>query len=413
MKLPDELLFLNRWMFWERFQPTRGAAFRIAGWTALFLLLFNLCVPSVPVIPAMQKNLEQEQIIGMSTSFSDPRWARGDIQTMHGDGKTAIAWIAGSSIRIPRGEVIEGQETVYRFLPAEVAGVLKSKYALDTQTYAYLLIARRALDTHTMVLDAVARKPDAIVLELNPFWDLNDWALFYRPNLMNKGASLWANRYDWPLILALTSPGNLLWAWFGRRFPLIENAADYLKAMARALHRQTGFVRITKTVGEKKSARTLNYEAPLSFWLVHRVHSGDPSGLTGRDERSDVEAWQADAMARNDPDPRKLTYKTLRNTFQVLAASGIPALIYLAPASEKLRGFPEASRGYTSVRNTLRDLRRSRTSSNKMKIIIDLPAEVEASLSYRDLLHLEKEGRLPEYLAGEMSTLLEREREAQ
>jgi hypothetical protein len=325
---------------------------------------------------------------------------------MHADGKTAIAWIAGSSIIIRRGEVID------RFLPSEVAGVLKSKYALDTQTYAYLLLAGRALDTHTMVLDAVARKPDAIVLVLNPFWDLNDWAIFYRPNLMNKGASLWANRYDWPLILTLTSPGNLLWAWFGRRLPLIENAADYLKAMARALHRQTGFDRMTKRVGEKKGVPALNYESPLSFWLVHRVHSGDPSGLTGRDGGIDVQAWQADAMARNDPDPRMLTYKTLRNTFQVLAASGIPALIYLAPVSEKLRSFPEASRGYTSVNNTLRDLRQS-YSSNKMKIVIDLPAEVEASLFHRDLLHLEKEGRLPEYLAGEMSTLLEREREAQ
>jgi hypothetical protein len=266
----------------------------------------------------------------------------------------------------------------------------------------------RLLDTYTMTLDAIKRKPDALFIALNPFWIMNDNAFFFKTNVMNSGARLWMNKTDWPLIPLLSSPGNILWSIAGSHHKLVGNGYDYLKLLVPQPTQKPKKNEPTEIKQLQGRQRVVNettsteaetsYAKPIVFWIdkLFEKHKetrfGDPS------------IWQEKIMMHQNASESLLAQKTLRNLFYHIKRSNIPTLIYLAPTDYSFTETP-ALKSYRAVQAQINKIANEYKSENIH--LIALPEWVYDSLTFTDYLHLSDSGQLPPYLSSQIDMIME------
>lgn len=374
MNLPNELKFLEKPIQIFVFEPNWISLGRIALWLAAFLMLFHLLAPKIESQLPYQKEMSEQNLVPLSSATSDPRWSRPDLQKLP---ENSIAWIAGSSIAIK-----SGRNNSYTFLPAQI----------DTtaQQYVSLKMARRMLDTYTMVKDSIDRKPAAMVVVINPFWELNDKASFFKTNLMNKGASLWLSRQDFFLI-PLTAPiGSRLWMAAGQHHNLISNGYDYLKIIQPPKPQK---------IKKENTKPKLNYKQPALFWIVNRDH----------EQRSfdnfDATAWQEAIMKWNNIEQSNWGKKMFIQMLDNIQDSNIPTLIYLAPVSPELEK-SEARAAYRTVKGQIEEIAKDYRTEN-IRIITHTPDNITKTMQFTDHLHLSNSGKFPSFLNKEISDMIE------
>ena len=380
LNLPQDLKFLERLIKTFALTPSWFSLARIFTWFLFFVIVLHFVVPSItPNLPHTQ-NMQAVGLTPLATTPSDPRYTRLDM------GKSinnSIAWVAGSSITIKPDE---GNN--YTYLPAEVQAFLPE----DTQQYVSLKMASRLLDTYTMTLDVIDREPSAIVLLLNPFWIMNDKSSFFKTNMMNRGASAWLNKTDWTMIPLLTSPGNLLWASAGKHHNLIGNGYDYLK-----LAMPTKPTKKKQTTPIEKPKK-LSYNQPLLFWISQRYDT--KTDFTAFDTKQ----WQAKAMAQNNIEESVLGQQLLSQLFSKIKTSNIPTLIYMPPVSDKLER-TEAREAYYTVIHQVRAIGKENNAEN-IYFINHIPKSITKTMEFTDYLHLKNSGKLPEFLGGQISAMM-------
>lgn len=448
IQLPDDLQFLQKPFSWVSYKPSAAGLIRIFAWTGLFLLFFNILAPRIAVDFPSSQAMEQHNLTRMISTRSDPRWVRSDIASFQRDKEISIAWIAGSSIFLPKKE--KDADSSYDYLPAYVTEVLDRRHSQKTHVYLYSSAARRALDSYTMALDALEKKPDMLVITLNPFWALNDWAVFYKPNIFNRGAALWPSHQTPLFSSVLLGPGNILWSMAGQHLPLIESSYDYLKASARTVKELTGVslrkktstkptnnntctstsaqalsslrpregggpVAKTKNTSlkngsppargcrseEAKENAQIDYKNPLTFWILHNTAMPEDqrNTLTSETGLTKTRAWQKSAMALNaQKRDTNLTKQLLINLLDKIQDSEIPTLIYAAPISHNLEGYDDVMRELKEFQILYQ--------SKQIHFVLDIPPSTEKTLKFKDHLHLEKSGTFPVFLSQKIHDLM-------
>lgn len=393
MKAPAELAWLTSLMQRLALPASGPRLLRIALFTLALLVLAALLLPAVPVRATFDDDLAGTGITPMATSSNDSRWVRDDIATFPVTDRPRVAWISGSSVLIRDGL------SVQRVIPDLVNQAL----AQPADLYMYTLTGQRALDTYLLTQDAIARQPDLLVLTINPFWILNEQAVYYKANLFNRGASLWWNSRDWSKQLLLVPPSAHLWNIAGRHLPIIARRYDYQRALLTR-------VRGPRTGGStqqesKQPARAFDYSQPLTFWIAQRKYKGDLSELAPDGADLNVALWQAEAMIASHPDSGVMPRELLEDLLQTIADSGIPAVLYMAPVAPELLENAAAAATYATLKARFQELTAPHQGPG-LQILTDVPADISNSLEFADYLHLREPGRLPAWLAARIDTAL-------
>ncbi|MCI5060505.1 MAG: hypothetical protein MRY79_05470 [Alphaproteobacteria bacterium] len=380
--LPPDLQFLNKLIFPLLPQINKASLLRIVIWTFAFLILFHFTLPKVPVHLPYQNAMTEQNLTPIATSTNDLRWSRLDQQQLP---ENSILWISGSSHAIHTP-----QTNKFTFLPSLVAPQLNGEYSHALN----LKMATRAMDNYTAILDGIKRKPAAMIVVLNPFWTLNERALFFKTNLMNRGLDYWTNIKDWPLIPLSISPGNLLWHAVGRHYAPTANSYDILKHL-----KKSGAISpARKAKKHKKKKSRISYNQSAMFWIINREFKDQEFKKFG------VNDWQNTVMAFNDLKYNRWSEHLLRRSFEAITKSHIPTFIYVAPvnpALENQMSYPH----YQEVINRISQIA-SEYKSDHLRVVTHIPANIIRSMTFKDYLHLTNSGEFDEYLVKEINTLL-------
>lgn len=365
----------------QKLQPiiTPTSLARIIGWTVFFLILAHFATPKVPVSLPYAKEMKEQSLTPLMTATADPRWARQDMNPLPPD---SMVWIGGSSY------AIKNDDGSYRFLPGEVAPKLEHQY----NHYVSIKMARRLLDTYNMVLDAIERQPAAMVVTLNPFWELNDRALFFKTNLMNDSLSHWNNQEDWAFIPLLNSPGSFLWQGVGQHHNVIGNGYDILKS---AQPNKTAKKQVQKANNKKK----FSYNQPALFWLTH----GDV--VLNDHQNFDAGQWQEEIMFYNDPLESQMAIDILRRMFNAIEQSNIPTMVYVAPVSITLE---KTNIAYPEIFNAFRQLRMEHPN---VRIIPHFAMKAYRGMEFIDHLHLKNAGIFPDFIASNLDATIKKHKQ--
>jgi len=374
------------------YQPTWWGLLRI---TLLTLVCLNASSSFIEVSkksPPYGKYFKGTRTVPMSTN--DRNWVRDDIIKFPSN-ETNIAWLSGSSIIIKEG----GKVT---FLP----NLVSQNTSKSTQNYLYNVTARRPIDTYLMVQDAIDKKPDAIVLVLNPFWVYNSSAIFNKDAVFKRAAQLWWNAVDWPKALFLVEPYNYAYNLFGALFPPLLSGEQLYSKLNRVARRSLSvkLKPLPKLAQSNASDKEIKLKQPLQFWLLFKHFDGNVERFFPKG-RLDARAWQEATIAIANTDQNALSSRLLNMSFERLRESHIPTLVYLAPISADLSS-PLSVNGYSRVKTRLRELR-DQYENSSMKIIVDIPVSVTESIKFRDILHLSEPGILPQYLSERINHIIE------
>ncbi len=399
MKQFEPISRLNEYSRKLKYHPTPAGLVRILFWTIFFLWLSTEFLPPVKITGISRKHVKSTLVVPMRLNNNDPRWLRDDFLAFPETGVTEVAWITGSSI------VIRNQGKT-RLLPELVGQNARNSHGLEMKTYMYSQNARRLLDTYTMVKDALLRKPDAMVIIINPFWEYNGKAIFFRPSVFNHGAQLWWNKYDWPMQFMLTSPANHLYSTIGRQIPLVAARLDYARLLRKEVGWTAGIAQVDR--GLKKHIRhqprnKKRLSQSLQFWIMH----GDLAPHIGKLDdggQLDARAWQSTAISLADTHPDSWQDTLLHQLFESVRNSGIPTLVYLAPVSLAMNETYAVS-AYNSVSNAFH-LLKLEYEGETLKFIERFPKRIKETLVFRDYLHLSSPGALPAYLSDQLLELI-------
>jgi len=364
LNAPHDLKWLEKFATPFFLTPNRASIIRIILWTFIFLVIAHFVAPKMPPQLPFTKEMTAQNLTPLASTPSDPRYMRLDKK----DLSDSLIWVGGSSLAI----INNGS---YGFLPPEGAVSIK--------------MASRLLDSYTMTLDAIKRRPKAMIVVINPFWVMNDKSAFFKTNMMNSGVSLWMNQTDWPFIPLLASPGNMLWGAVGRHHTVIANGYDFLKLA------QPDKPAIPKAAQEKK-AKTLSYDQPLLFWISQRYET--KTDFTDFDAKQ----WQIKAMAQNNISESVWGQKILHNLFSHIKQSNIPTLIYIAPTSPELER-TEARVALQSVIDQINIIANQNKADNIR--FLSIPNDIVTTLTFTDYLHLSDSGDLPAYITRELNQL--------
>ena len=383
--LPPDLQFLNRLLGGLHPVITRAALLRIALWCFVFLCLFHIFMPAIPPHLPYQNMMQEQVITPLATSTNDLRWSRLDTTTLP---PNSLLWVSGSSHAI-----YQTGGDGFSFLPSLVTAHLPN----PPKNFLNLKMATRAMDNYTAVLDGIARQPSAMVVVLNPFWVLNEQALFFKTNLMNRGVDYWANVHDWPLIPLTVSPGNMLWSFVGRHYAPTAQAYDILKHLKQ--HGAAPTQRKPKSKSDFTKKSRISYNQSAMFWIINRNLKGEE--IT----RFNTNDWQATVMGLNNPAHHKWSEHLLRRTFTAISNSNIPTLVYVAPLNPAFEQLA-TDKNYQQVINRISQIATEHTSSN-LRVITHIPRNIVRSITFKDYMHISDAGQFDDYLAKQITPLLQ------
>lgn len=386
------------------YKATWSGLLRIIGWMVLFLFLASVIIPRPPIDVPLQNQLEGTRVIPMNMEISDPRWVRNDIDAFPKTGYKNIAWIAESSVVYTETEK-QGDRVLRKtkYLPDKVNRLLEEKHNVKANAFLYLLKAGRVLDTYTMVQDALARKPDAMVVVLNPCWIYNNKAVFNKISVFNRGAGVWWNDRDWIWQFSLVSPRSHLWNFIGQHIPIVASSHDYNIMIDEKAEAMLGLQRLkanSAIIAQDAADNNLRFNQSLMFWVLYRIYGGKTDDLYPHGNLN-VPVMQSLAVGFSDTSPNAFSSVIVQKLMEIIKNSGTPTLIYLAPVSPKMRRSELASKGYEIILKSLLNIKQEYESKNT-GILIRFPKSVLDSIEFFDFVHLNNEGIMSDVLSEEL-----------
>jgi hypothetical protein len=363
------------------YQPTLWGILRIAVWTCLFLYLSAFFLPEPQPTRTDPVVSGRPDVFPMKMEEGDLKWLRNkpDMQGSH----ATVAWIADSSAKVNGVDPLTGSRSI-QALPVQVMRSL-DRDNIKLNNLFYYMKGRREADTYALLVAAIAQKPDAIVMTVNPFWVFNGYAIAqsdtrFGTALNNRGFGF--DRLIFSSLLAY--PRDTAFSLVGDSFQLIRDNLGY--------HRL--FVHDSPTPaassGKPDELIDVYFKYPLDFWL-------DMGGK-----------WHGDRVRKlmrvSNPDGTYWNQYFLRQSLERLAESGIPTYIYLAPANPELMTNQADADSYLAVMNGMRKY--FANSPSNIKFDLRLPPEITASLKFGDLYHYRDSGKLPDFLAVQIQNIL-------
>jgi len=308
---------------------TRASLLRIHAWVIVFLIAGSALAPThgfdggAPALFSPVQNL-----------FRDPSDQRAFAPSPFGKGDFHIAWIFASEGEVKN--VTTGfPPTVGTYLLKALPSIGQKRVVVD----AYDVSSMKLGDSYMALLDALAAKPDLVMLSLNPVWAMNPVAVHRWSNLDARAALEIAKRpSEWPVGAALLSPSDLLWGvteshltpvrersyWSGRVHDLVDDLGPLDRSQ---LQRLTSARRPDRT-------QVLLDSAPINFWAAYRLHliPADRLGTLNQTPQG-PQGWARWINATSNSGANQMNTLLLRAIASELRHAGIPSVVYLAQAN--------------------------------------------------------------------------------
>jgi hypothetical protein len=251
---------------------------RTLVWALLGMYLFGLVVPAPPVHFAHNRALATVPAKDLILNKNDPR---GWQQVKRDPHTFTIAWIGGSTIQT----VKPGQGG---FLPVDVLNRLQQIDGKPVQVNMYLMEASRIFDLYAAMANALASKPDMVILDLNPLWIFNPNAVQEWENF-NPAAfpDLISRTGNWPLMGALYSPRDVALSLASSHLSSIRDRWSYSQRLLDATKRLSPLTEppaVAPVSGQPRPTGVqliASMEMPYSFWNYYRLAPQDTNGLRG------------------------------------------------------------------------------------------------------------------------------------
>ena len=377
---------------------TRSSLIRIHVWALAFLVLVSSVASTHDLAGEVRARLGPVQVL--NRDHSDQR-AFGS--SAFGKRAFHIAWIFSSEGYVARATA--GIPSLVAFdLEKSLPNIGGRKVVVDI----YGFLGMGLGDLHLALLDALAAKPDLVLLSLNPLQVMNPGAVHRWPQLDARGAVEIAKRPgEWPLGAALFSPSDLLWGltesqltpvrersyWSTRVHDLVDDLGPLDRSQ----------VAVSSSARAPDRAQAILGSEPVTFWLTHRfnVFREDRFALLG------VKQWTDWFNVSNRGD-NQLNAVMLRAIGAELRATKIPSIVYLAQVNSAwLATSPPFSRAVRRVERQLRSATGAFDARN-VRYQPETLSRFVSGLAFIDGVHVTDTGTVGPYLASQVCQLLTR-----
>jgi len=384
--LPKELKLLETPLAWFQLQPSWATLLRISLWTMVFLGLASLVLPEPVPVPSFRGKTADPNVHMMLTDSTDPNWAM-DAQSHFPADELSLVWVSGSSGKL-------ATPPPYSFLADEALTELR-KGGRPASGYLYYLESARVVNIYAAVQDAIRRKPDVMVIDIDPLWVYNPWSVFKFTSVFNAGSRYWWNAHDWPLQFLFVSPRNHLWGLGGKYVP--RSSLRRLQNWYQAEH-------VSNSIAGSGGGLTQG----ITFWVQHRPN---PKNTSGRHPEG-INYWQEQALERVDTDPKYWGPFFVENLFNLVDASGIPTVIYISPVADEALQYDAARAAYMAVQNAVAE-QGKKHANDHLQVVTKYPDKIRKSFVHADYIHLRDAGLFTRLLAQRIVEVVGSEEEGQ
>ncbi len=301
---------------------------RTLAWILVGLYVLGLLFPAPKV--HLNKTYYNRKLPNTATRdlVLDKNDPRGWIHRKKDPSKFTIAWVGTSTMQ----NVAPGP---YSFIPADVRDRIPKIDGKQVQVNMYLFEGGRLMDLYVAIEDAIATKPDLIMLDMNPLWLYNDRQI---QNWSNLDTAVFDHLLkvpsSWGIAASLFRPSDAALALASSHLSVLRDRWSYANKLRDEIARRTPInppAIPTKHKPLTGLALVATFETPLSFWNTYRPvapQSSDPLPL----QEALLRGAKTDGSSLNDDIVGAL--------FGSLVDSKIPAIAYMPPIAPKALAAP-------------------------------------------------------------------------
>jgi hypothetical protein len=382
----DVSAFLDR-----RFGGGGGTALsllRILAWTLVGLFVIGAVVTPHPVslnASAYNRKIKTHWVRDVTLDKNDPR----GFQRKKDPSAFTVAWVGPSTL-----QNISPQR--YSFIPADVRERIPSINGKPVKIDMYFLSGARVFDLYAATLNALATKPDMLLVDLNPVWLFNDTAITNWTNL--NGLTLRYLAQDpksWPLMAAFDQPQDLALGLASRRLSSVRDRWSLAEEVRDELDRWSPLTIPAKPSGAapRVDPRSLKGVAamtsPLDFWQTFRPPA---------DPKSDRLVRQLGLLRQSRTDGSILNDLVVNQLLAAMASSKVPAIAYVPPVNPELFSVPGSDEALAAIENHLGQLA-SQHAASTLIVKNQSAGRGLPPLRFNDLVHLAEDGPFVTYLS--------------
>lgn len=369
---------------------------RIIFWAVFFLYNASATLPEVQENNLYARAVAGTRVTPVTTIDNDPRFIRDDLPLPTKNG-VRIAWITDSTgvIYLPDRSILNTMYADLKFISVHVLKLLEEKRGLkDASIDISPILAVKTIENLSAVAALIETRPQMIVMSLNPTWIFYGYEILSKKAFLNKASALWIKHSEtWPWMLMIASPVNHLWALAGQHFKIIRQSTLYKPMFQPPPPEEDG---TKKKQSRKKISDTI-------FWVCSSSTKENCETILIADQKHNMEFVYNEFFKLSDPASNGFAAWSLQNTLDILEKSGIPTLIYTAPASEKIKKDAEAYKKILLINDAISGLRKKYEGTN-IRIIDRIPENIQRSATYlnNDNFHIVAPGKLDDFLADEI-----------
>jgi hypothetical protein len=364
-------------LFDRRFGSALGrplSVLRTLVWVILGIYVLGLLVPAPGVNldhTHFNRVLQTVPVRDLMLDKNDPRGWKHLPKDPH---KFTIAWIGGSTIQT----VKPGH---HGFLPVDVLDRLPNIDGKPVQVNMYLMEASRIFDLQVATADALATKPDLVILDLNPIWLFNPNAIQSYDNLNSAALpELVPDPGNWPLMQALYAPNDLALSLASDHLSSIRDRWSYALKLRAAVNKFAPNPP-PAPVGPQPRLSGVplisTMQAPLAFWNYYRLIPHDTPGADRYP--SMLRQAKTDGSALNDDIVNQL--------LRTMGDSKIPAIAYLSAVDPSTLTNPATDAALRGVETHLRQIA-AKNPARTLFVQWQSGVRLVDGLQFRDMAHL-------------------------
>lgn len=362
---------------------------RIVVWTVVGLFVIGAVVKAVPVnqdANPYNRKIHTPWVRNVTLDKNDPR----GFQTHPNPKAFTIAWVGPSTL-----QNISPQR--YSFIPADVRERIPELNGKPVKIDMYFMSGARVYDLYAATVNALAEKPDLILVDLNPIWLFNDTAITDWYNLNGVSFRYIARDvHAWPLLAAFDQPQDVALGLASLKLSALRDRWSFAQRLRKKLERLSPLTIPTATPGPgpKVDPRSLAavsaMSAPLDFWQRFRPPA---------DPKADRLVRQLGLLRQSHTDGSVLNDAVVDRLLATLAGARIPAIAYVPPINPELFSVPGAEEALAAIENHLAEIAARHTSPTFL-IRTREAGRVLPPLKFNDLVHLADDGPFVGYLSN-------------
>jgi hypothetical protein len=300
-----------------------------------------------------------------------------------------IAWVGTSTMQ----NVAPGPWT---FIPADVQARLPEIDGKPTRVNMYLFEGGRMMDVYAAVEDALATKPDLLLVDMNPLWLFNDRQIQEWDNLNPAAFSdLVGDLKSWPLIASLYSPSDAALGLAATHLSSIRDRWSYAQKLRTAIDHLSPLNRSALDPAHKKSSPTglalvATMPSPLAFWNYYRPLvplAPNPVPL----QEALLEGSRTDGSLINDDIVSAL--------LDSLARSRIPSIAYMPPIAPTSLAHPGVDAALHRVETHLQQIADHHKAATLL-VRSESAGRFVSGLKFKDIAHMTYSTPMVNYLLG-------------